>query len=625
MAGRIRDEDIATIRDKSRIEDVIGEHVQLRNAGGGNLKGICPFHDEKSPSLSVSPTRNLFHCFGCGVGGDVIRFMERIEHLSFTEAVENLAARAGIQLSYSEGSVGASRPSGQRARLVEAHTLAAAFYTEQLQTAEAQLARDFLAKRGFDSGAARQFGCGYAPACWDALTKYLLGRGFTPQELTVGGLAKDSGRGSLLDRFHRRLLWPIRDVSGDVVGFGARRIHDDDRIEAKYLNTPDTPIYKKSQLLYGMDVAKREIAKHRRAVVVEGYTDVMACHLAGIGTAVATCGTAFGAEHINVLRRLLMDNDTFSGEVIFTFDGDAAGMKAAERVFSDEQKFMTQTSVAIAADGQDPCELRLSGGDAAVRRLIEDSMPLVRFVLQQIVGRYDVASPEGRTAALDACIPQVAAIKDHALRDEYARVLAGLVGIDDPMRVVVRVRGLVRSNGRGGDPSRAQRVNPPVSGERVPDRLAQLEREVIKAALQMPEVVGKDFDELSDVTFLVALHQQLQAAVLAAGGAASATGGPGWSERVSAHLAPDSAPRIAVNALAVEPLRERPDRQANYAAAMVSSLAEKVLARQISSVEAEMRRLSAREDHDAAAEVSRQLVELKGRQRELQRRALGGE
>jgi DNA primase len=629
MAGRIRDEDIAAVREKIRIEDVIGEHVQLRNAGGGNLKGICPFHDEKSPSMSVSPSRGLFHCFGCGAGGDVIRFLERIEHLAFAEAVENLAARAGVQLRYAEGSAGPSKPTGQRARLVEAHALAAAFYAEQLLTPDARPARDFLDERGFDSAVARQFGCGYAPSGWDSLTKYLVGRGFAPAELTLGGLAKESGRGSLIDRFHRRLLWPIRDVSGDVVGFGARRIHDDDRIEAKYLNTPETPIYKKSQLLYGMDVAKREIARRHRAVVVEGYTDVMACHLAGVTTAVATCGTAFGAEHINVIRRLLMDNDIFQGEVVFTFDGDAAGMKAAERAFADEQKFIAQTFVAIESTGKDPCELRQSGGDQAVRGLVDARIPLVEFVLRATVNRQDLDSAEGRVAALERAIPLVAAIKDHALRDEYARRLAGLVGVDDPNRIVARVRGLVRSTGRSAAQSSRQDTQPTqrdtVQPVVVPPRVAQAEREVIKAALQVPETVGKQFDELGSGAFLVALHQQLQTAIAAAGGAAAAQVGPSWVERVSAQLPEESEARSAVNALAVEPLRSGADAQTRYAEAMVINLAEQVVAREVAQLKSKMQRLDAVADAEEQGRLFAQLMQLEQRRRELRARAIGGE
>jgi DNA primase len=479
-----------------------------------------------------------------------------------------------------------------------------------------------LNARGFDPDVAKQFGCGYAPSGWDALTKYLLGRGFSTSELTLGGLAKESGRGSLIDRFHRRLVWPIRGVSGEVVGFGARRIHDDDKIEAKYLNTPETPIYKKSQLLYGMDVAKREIAKQHKAVVVEGYTDVMACHLAGVRTAVATCGTAFGSEHIGVLRRLMMDSDAFTGEVIFTFDGDAAGMKAAERAFNDEQKFIAQTFVAIESSGKDPCELRQSGGDPAVRSLIEARIPLVEFVLRTTTNRHNLDSAEGRVAALDRGIPLVAMIKDHALRDEYARRLAGLVGVDDPMRVVSRVRGMVRSNdGRTNTPTRPSGTAP--TG--VPPRLAQDEREVIKAALQLPETVGKQFDELGDGAFVVAVHQQLQMAIAAAGGAASSVSGPAWVQKVSEHLPPDSEARSAVNALAVEALRAEADAQPRYAEAMVANLAGQIVSREVAHLKSKVQRLDAVADADEQGRLFGELMRLEQRRRELRARAIGGE
>ena len=617
MAGRIRDEDIAAVREKASIADEVGEHVQLRNSGGGNLMGICPFHDEKSPSFSVSPARNLFHCFGCGVGGDVISFVQRIDHLSFTEAIERLAGKLGIQLQYSEGG-GPARPAGQRARLIEAHTVAAAFYVEQLKIPDAARARQYLDERGFDAAAVTRFGCGYAPPGWDTLTKYLLNRGFKSEELVLAGLSREGGRSGLIDRFNRRLLWPIKDVAGDVVGFGARRIHDDDRVEAKYLNTPETPLYKKSQLLYGMDVAKRDIGKLHQAVIVEGYTDVMACHLAGITTAVATCGTSFGSEHIGVIRRLLMDNDAFSGQVIFTFDGDAAGMKAAERAFADEQKFMSQTFVAIEPTGKDPCELRQSGGDPAVRSLIDSRKPLVEFVLRTTVNRFDLNLAEGRVQALDRAIPLVALIKDHALRDEYARMLAGLVGVDDPNRVVARVRGLVRSG--------EKRESPAITGQPAPGvdpRLAGTEREVIKAALQLPDVVGKAFDELGPMAFLLAVHQQLQSAIAAAGGAAAASTGPSWPALVAEQLPDGSEARSAVNALAVEPLRSGADAQARYAEAMVNSLAEQVVAREVVQLKSKLQRLPG--DSEEVGAVFAQLAQLEQRRRELRSRAIGGE
>ena len=375
MAGRINDDDVKAVRDAVPIDAVVSEYLQLRNAGGGNLKGLCPFHDEKSPSFQVSPSKGLFHCFGCQEGGDTIAFVRKIDHLSFSEAVERLAATAGITLRYEEGGYNPSHQRGERIRLVEAHKAAAQFYSEQLGSPEAEIGRNFLAERGFDQAAAAHFGVGYSPAGWDHLTRYLRGKGFSDKELLTSGLAQESRRNPI-DRFRGRLMWPIRDVSGEVVGFGARKLRDDDN-GPKYLNTPETPIYKKSQVLYGIDLAKKDIAKSSRAVVVEGYTDVMACHLAGVTTAIATCGTAFGGDHIKILRRLLMDNG--SARVIFTFDGDAAGQKAALRAFEDDQKFAAETYIAIAPDNMDPCDLRLAKGDEAVAELVQPRTPLFEF------------------------------------------------------------------------------------------------------------------------------------------------------------------------------------------------------------------------------------------------------
>ncbi len=381
MAGRIRDEDVALVRDRTAIADVVSEYVTLKSAGGGNVKGLCPFHDEKTPSFNVSTAKGVYFCYGCGAGGDAISFLMTLEHLSFVESVERLAAKAGVQLHYTEGGPAPGRPQqGQRQRLVAANAAAAEFYAGQLGTAGAQIARQFLAERGFDKEAAETYGCGFAPDAWDALTKHLLQKGFSHDELVTAGLAKPARSGSLIDRFRRRLVWPIRELTGDVIGFGARRLFSDDD-GPKYLNTPETPLYKKSHVLYGVDRAKKDIAKQGRAVIVEGYTDVMACHLAGVPTAVATCGTAFGTDHIGVLRRLLMDTDAYAGEIIFTFDGDAAGQKAALRAFEDDQRFVAQTYIAVSPDNMDPCELRLAKGDVAVRDLVARREPLLAFAL----------------------------------------------------------------------------------------------------------------------------------------------------------------------------------------------------------------------------------------------------
>ncbi|MGH3444657.1 MAG: DNA primase, partial [Nocardioidaceae bacterium] len=369
MAGRIREEDIALVRERARIDEVVSDYVTLRNAGGGSLKGLCPFHDEKTPSFHVNPARNFYHCFGCGEGGDVIGFLMKIDGLGFAEVVERLADKTGIQLRYTEGERPQKRETHLRPRLIEAHRLAQAYYADQLAGSDAVPGRQFLDERGFDQDAAATFGIGFAPRDGDALFKHLRQQGFTNEELVAAGLVAQ-GRNGHYDRFRGRLLWPIRETNGEVIGFGARRLFDDDRIEAKYLNTAETPIYKKSQVLYGIDLARRDIARASQAVVVEGYTDVMAAHLAGVPTAVATCGTAFGEDHARVLRRLLHDHEEFRGEVIFTFDGDEAGQRAALRAFGGDQQFVGQTYVAVEPDGLDPCDLRLRKGDAAVRELV---------------------------------------------------------------------------------------------------------------------------------------------------------------------------------------------------------------------------------------------------------------
>ncbi|MDQ6650752.1 MAG: DNA primase, partial [Actinomycetota bacterium] len=458
MAGRIRDEDIALVRERSPIATVVAEHLALRNAGGSELKGLCPFHDEKSPSFHVSPQRGYYHCFGCGEGGDVITFVEKVEHLSFTEAVERLAARANVELRYEGGSAAPRQQHGQRTRLVEAHAAAQEFYVGQLESAEAKIGRDFLTERGFDSSAAAAYSVGYAPAGWDTLVRHLTARGFSRAELTTAGLAREGQRGAI-DRFRGRLVWPIRDITGDVIGFGARRLREDDS-GPKYLNTPETPLYKKSSVLYGVDLAKKEIARQHQAVIVEGYTDVMACHLAGVATAVATCGTSFGAEHISVLRRLLMDQDEFRGEVVFTFDGDAAGQKAALRAFADDQRFVSQTFVAVEPAGLDPCDLRLAHGDAAVRDLIARRVPMFEFAIKSTLSRHNLEIPEGRVAALAAAAPLVGQIRDRSLRPEYARRLAGWLGMEvEPVmsRVAEVAGGSANQPGHGRAVAPAQR------------------------------------------------------------------------------------------------------------------------------------------------------------------------
>jgi DNA primase len=464
MAGRIRQADVEEVKARTNIADIIGERVALKSAGVGAMKGLCPFHDERSPSFNVRPQAGFYHCFGCGESGDVYSFLTRLDHLSFTEAVERLAGRIGYALHYEDG--GAAPEHTGRTRLFAANAAAAEFFRAQLASPEAESARRFLGERGFDAGAAAHFGVGYAPKGWSVMHGALRGQGFTDEELSSAGLVSQGQRG-VYDRFRGRVVWPIRDVTGQVIGFGARRLYDDDK-GPKYLNTPETPLYKKAQVLYGLDLSKRDISREHRVVVVEGYTDVMACHLAGVTTAIATCGTAFGADHITVLRRVMGDDST-AGEVVFTFDPDAAGQKAALRAFADAKRFNAQTYVATGPQGLDPCDLRLQRGDGAVRGLIETKVPMVEFVLDQRIAGFDLASVEGRVGALRASAPVVAELRDPLLQPEYVRVLARRLGMDTEgvRREVERAgRSAVRSDNGRQDPGREGTARPDVVNER---------------------------------------------------------------------------------------------------------------------------------------------------------------
>ncbi|MAP64506.1 MAG: DNA primase [Microbacterium sp.] len=482
MAGRIRQADVDEVKARTDIADIIGERVALKPAGVGSMKGLCPFHDERSPSFNVRPQVGFYHCFGCGESGDVYTFLRRMDHLSFTEAVERLAGRIGYALHYEDG--GAAPQNSGRARLYEANAAAAEYFRAQLATGEADAGRRFLGERGFDAGAAAHFGVGFAPRGWSGMLDALSKRGFSREELLAAGLVSQGQRG-VYDRFRGRLVWPIRDVTGQTIGFGARRLFDDDN-GPKYLNTPETPIYRKAQVLYGLDLAKRDVSRQHRVVVVEGYTDVMACHLAGVTTAIATCGTAFGADHISVLRRVMGD-DSQAGEVVFTFDPDAAGQKAALRAFADAKRFHAQTYVATGPDGLDPCDLRLQRGDGAVRGLIESKAPMVEFVLDQRIATYDLASVEGRIGALRSAAPVVADLRDPLIQPEYVRVLARRLGMDTE-----DVRREVERAGRRDPDERRRMTAAPAAEEPAPVQrvtIAHLPR-TPDAALERDALMG---------------------------------------------------------------------------------------------------------------------------------------
>ncbi len=624
MPGRIRAEDITSVKERSSIEDVVRDHVTLRPAGVGSLKGLCPFHDEKTPSFTVRPAVGSYHCFGCGEGGDVISFVQQVEHLTFTEAVERLAAKVGMELRYEEG--GGPREGGaslgKRSRLIEAHRVAEEYYTGLLldrARADARTGRDFLRERGFDSAAVEHFGVGFAPADGDALTRHLLQRGFTDDEVTTAGLSGRGGRG-LYDRFRGRLVWPIRDTTGDTVGFGARRLFDEDRIAAKYLNTSETPIYKKSSVLYGLDLAKKAISTDRRAVVVEGYTDVMAAHLAGVAGAVATCGTAFGVDHIKILRRIMRDEtDGPPARVVFTFDGDAAGQKAAMKAFGEDQRWAAQSFVAVAPDGMDPCDLRLAKGDAEVRALVDDAVPMFEFAVRTTIRRFDLENAEGRVQAMKAVAPIIGSIRDTSLRPEYTRTVSGWLGVEveQVADAVRRAPKLPSPDEHDRRPAGTDEVPEPGPGEGGPalprpdlrDPVVAAERQLLQAVIQHPaQFPDTVLDTLAPEALTAPAHRAVLDGIrIAAGGGARTGSTAAWVAAVG-----DAVP-VAVKGLVAElsvaPLPVRYDSSTGlppkrYLDSLVVGIRDAHLSRRIADAMATLRRVQ--NDPDAAQDALRE-------------------
>ena len=628
MAGRIPDRDIAAIRERVPIEDVVGDYVQLRRAGADSLKGLCPFHDEKSPSFHVRPNHGHFHCFGCGEGGDVYAFVQKIEHVSFVEAVELLADRVGYTVTYTgAAATNVQRDRGSRSRLIAANAAAQEFYAAALQSEEAAPARQYLIERNFDADVAAHFGCGFAPSGWDSLTKHLLRKGFEFKELEAAGLSREGRRGPM-DRFHRRLLWPIRVSSGEVIGFGARRLFDDDAMEAKYVNTPETVLYKKSSVLFGLDLAKRDIAKGHQAVVVEGYTDVMAMHLAGVTTAVASCGTAFGDEHLAMLRRLMMDDNFFRGELIYVFDGDEAGQKAALKAFDGDQQVAGKSFVAVADDGMDPCDLRRKSGDGALRDLVARRVPMFEFAIRGLLPSNTELddNPQAKVDGLRRAVPMVARIRDVALRDEYARRVAGWVGWADVAQVVNRVRGeSARRPGSASRPDRRHRPPRPDAEQRPDPRDPTLwpQREALKSALQCPALAGPVFDALTVESFTHPGYAAVRAAITTAGGTSAGLSGAQWIETVREQAASPAAANL-VNELGVEAIRvDDDDKLPRYVGGVLARLQEVWVGRQIAEVKSKLQRMSPVEQGDEYHALFGDLVAMEAYRRSLLQQASG--
>ncbi|AIJ34001.1 DNA primase [Corynebacterium imitans] len=624
--GRIPESDIEAIRERAAIEEIVGEYVQLKPAGHDSMKGLSPFKDEKTPSFHVRPARGYYHCFSTGKGGDVFNFLMELEQLTFPEAVEAVADTIGYHINYQGGSTGARdvKP-GTRKRLLAANKAAHEFYREQLETPEAEPGRNFLLERGFDKELIYRFECGYAPDGWDTLTKHLLRRGFEVQELIAAGISSMGRRGPI-DKFRRRLIWPIKDAAGNTIGFGARKLFDDDPM-GKYMNTQDTLLYHKSKVLFGLDLAKRNISERHQTVIVEGYTDVMAMHAAGVTTAVASCGTAFGAEHLAAIRRHMLDDSYFRGELIYTFDGDEAGQKAAMRAFEGDQQFTGQSFVAVAPEGMDPCDLRLAQGDAALRDLVARRVPMFEFVIESLLKDYSLDSAEGRVQALRRTVPVVAAIEDQVLQKEYARRLAGWVGWPNPDEVLDQVRAeakrpkkdqrrvAIKREAESAAPGQPPALQPP----NPQDPILWPQREALKVALQYPDKAGSYFEGINPDAFTNDAYRQVREAIGNAGGlAAAAEHGPNFLAAVAGEMR-DLAGRNFVSELAVEPIHA--DDIDRYVDSVLSRLQETRVGDQIAQLKSQLERMRPSEEPEAYNALFSDLVALEQARRELNDRA----
>lgn len=614
MAGLIVQDDIDSLKERVNLEEIVSQHVTLRSAGPGSFKGLCPFHDEKTPSFTVRPSVGAYHCFGCGKGGDVISFVMEVDHLTFTEAVERLAAHVGMELHYEEGKGPRRESIGKRTRLLEAHRVADEFYQETLlRSPHARPARDFLRRRGFGSKEIAPFGVGYAPRGGEELAALLRSKGFNEDEMVTAGLV-GRGRRGLYDRFRGRVVWPIRDITGDTIGFGARRIFDDDRIEAKYLNTSETPIYKKTSVLYGLDLAKKDISTDRKVVVVEGYTDVMACHLSGVPHAVATCGTAFGADHIKALRRLIRDEQgSAPGRVIYTFDGDAAGQKAAMKAFSMDQQWAAQSFVAVARDGMDPADLRQAGGEPEVKALIESAVPMFEFAARTTIERFDLESIEGRVAAMRAVAPVLKGIRDTPTRAAYTREVSTWLGMPlDQLDAAVATASTVKAPERHTRREEAAPEQP--TGPRLPDRrdpLVRAEMQLLCCMLQFPAAVpGPELMQVQATDFREPAHQEIFAAIMRVGDPSQ------MSTKAWGLAARDHSPEPLKDYVAQLSVLELPTRvdpttglpESRYAASLIQRVRVESLRRQSAQVMAQLRQRAG--DPDAARDLSSRLLKI---------------
>ena len=622
MAGRIVKDDIDALRQQADIVAVIGDYTQLRRAGK-SFKGLCPFHTEKTPSFTCTPAGNFFHCFGCGASGDIYDFLQRVEGMDFPEAVETLARRTGFPLRYEQLSNRERRAIGERSRLVAVSHLARDHFVKRLLSEEGSIAREYLKGRGFGRSEADVFELGFAPEAWDDLSRALVADGVEPEDLIAIGVSVRNDRGGLRDRFRGRVIFPIHDPGGDVIGFGGRvlpGIDYGDFDPPKYLNSPETPLYRKSRVLYGVPQARSEIVARDQVLICEGYTDVIALNQAGFANAVATCGTAVGVDHLRALAR-------YTRRVVLAFDADRAGIQAAERAWDAVRELAGSGTTALdlsvlpLPDGRDPADLVADVGADGLREAVAAARPVVPFLIASRLEQADLTTEQGRVAALREALTVLGREPDPELRRGWARSeIARPLGLAYDLVVASAARqGIALDVVEGVASTRAPRPVRRDTASVAPDPAAtdaRLERAVLRAVLQTPELLPPAASELTEKSFSHPSAAAVWRAVVAAGGA-----GVGTEDVLAA--AEDDMVRDLVRGLTLEEDPAASTGEPELRRTAATDLVHRLVSRDLIAQEQELReRLAA---VDAASDPSTMLA----LQRELQdlasrRRALRG-
>jgi DNA primase len=589
--ARIRQEDVEAVKERTDIVQLVGQYLTLKKSGHDSLTGLCPFHQEKTGSFSVSPAKQVFYCFGCGKGGDAITFLRELEHLSYVEAIERLASTAGVTLRYEGDSATERRAAERRKALFRANEQAASLFSTMLTSGkEATDARAYVTERGITPESIETFEIGYAPGYSDFLLRRLAGnRDLSSEILLEAGLASRGEDGTVRDRFRGRLTFPIQDLQGRHIGFGARVLPSDARAgeQAKYLNTAETPIYRKHEVLYNMHRARQAVAKTGDVFVVEGYTDVIGLAQAGITNVVATCGTALGERHFEQLSR-------FATRAILSFDSDEAGARAAERAFGFQERYPITAVVLIMPDGLDPADFVAKHGADAVSAAAASARPLVEYMVRRTVERHDLGTIEGRSAAVADALPILERLNDPIRRSEYEGLLADLAGVSHASVAQSLARDL------SGKPAEvASTMKRGTARER-------LEREVVKLIARgdlEPDLAAtideSDFSTPKQRALFAALRDVKWDSGTIVGGEDG-----------------DLAAKVA--ALIVEPLEGEPTPA--YAEAVADRLRTFVLKAQSDEIRGKLQRMNPTTDADYD-ELFRRLVEIDGELRRSKERS----